>query len=160
RRLHFVVDEHGCTVAQLEHARASDLFARLDTGNHCDLIATRRPKLHELLAHSAIRLTVGIFEIGDNKYGITEGDVADRGRRQSHNWTVLCEQNLRLNKHAGTQAPAGIGQCGLNLNVSSRLIYDRVNGRHSSHERRTRDVSVVTRKPWPTRTCRASCCGT
>ena len=41
-RLHLVVDEHRGAVAQLEGARADHLLARLDAGEHGDLVAAAR----------------------------------------------------------------------------------------------------------------------
>src|SRR5918992_4486848 len=38
-RLHFVIYEHGGAVAQLEHAGGHDLFARLHSGQHADLVS-------------------------------------------------------------------------------------------------------------------------
>src|SRR5258708_4754958 len=101
-RLHFVVYENGGAVAQLERARGDDLFARLDPRKNCDLIATRWPELHKLLAHAAVRPTVRIFQLFDDEYGIPVWRVADRGGRQRHRRTTRAQQNFSLNEHSGS----------------------------------------------------------
>src|SRR5207249_1242548 len=138
--LDLVVNQNGYTVAQLEHTGTDDFFARLQARQDRDLIAARGPELHKLLAHAAVRLTVRIFEVFDDEYRISVGRVADRGGRQRHGRMARAQQNVRLNEHSGSQPPVWVGQCGLDLNVSSRLIDDRIDGRDLSRERNTSQV--------------------
>src|SRR2546426_6017580 len=131
-RLNFVVYENRRTVAKLEHTGADDLFASLKARENCDLIATRRPELDELLAHAAIGLALLVLEVRDDEYRIAIWRIADGGTRKSYNRTTRAQENLRLNEHTGSQRALRVGQRGLKLNVSGRFVHDRVDGRNAS----------------------------
>src|ERR1051326_1406317 len=60
-RLNLIVDENGCSVAQLENAGGHDLISPLEAGDHCDLVAARGPQLDKLLTYAPVCLPLCIL---------------------------------------------------------------------------------------------------
>src|SRR5262249_49101751 len=116
-RLDFVVHENGGTIAKLEGTGTDHLFSALASGEDGDLITARRSKLHDLLPHTFVGLTICVLQLGDHVYGVAVWRVADGGSRQRHQLAAGAQQYFRLNEHAGTQRAFGIRQRGLYLNV-------------------------------------------
>src|SRR4030095_6397997 len=65
--LNLVIDVNCGAVAQLEHAGCHDFFTVLHARKNRNLVATRWPQLHELLAHAPIRIAFRVFQVGNHK---------------------------------------------------------------------------------------------
>src|SRR5688500_4219736 len=91
-----VVHEDCGAVPQLEHAGCHHLVAGLDARQHGQLVAARRPRLHELLPHAAIRLAVFAFHLRDDKTGIAIGRITDRRGRPRDDCLAGAERHFHL----------------------------------------------------------------
>src|SRR4029453_2844127 len=81
-RLDLVVHLDQGAVAELEGARAHDLGALADAGQHRDLVAARRAELDELLREG---LALRLLGVGEHEHGIAVRHEADRrGGQHEH----------------------------------------------------------------------------
>src|SRR5437763_6874349 len=122
-RLHRVVDRHRGAGPQLEHARGHHFLARLDAGEHGDLVAARAAELHELLAHAAIALVrLRIGHVLDDVHRVAERRVRDGGSRQRHCRRLRSLRELRLDVHARAQHAGAVVEDGLHARIAGGLV--------------------------------------
>src|SRR6266542_74864 len=124
--LRLVVDLDGGAVAELEDPRGHDFLSLLEAGGDRDLITARGAELDDLLAHAAVDLAVGAFQVRDDEDGVAVRGVVDRGGRGRNDRLARREQDLGLHEHAGLQFPFRVRERGLDLDVAGRLAHDRV----------------------------------
>src|SRR5947209_6285468 len=124
RRLYLVIDLDCCAIAQLEHTRCNHLIPGIDAGDDSHLVATRGPYFYELLPHTAIRLSLFVFHVADDVYGVAVGSVTDRRSRQLDQRAGCPQVQIDLNEHAGMQLVLSVGQGGLHLYVTSVFVND------------------------------------
>src|SRR5207247_1948001 len=99
----FVVDEDGRAVPELEDTGGDDFVPGPDAGDDRDLVAARGAERDDLLAHTAVGLTICILEVGDDKDRIAVRRVADGRGRHRHDRTTGALGHFRLNEHSGPQ---------------------------------------------------------
>src|SRR5262245_36467743 len=126
RGLHLVVDPDGGAAAKLEGPRAHDLGPGRDARQHGDLVAARRPQLHELLRDGLHRLATRSFAVGNDVDRVAVGRVADRRGRQHYDGRLLAGRHARLDEHPGTQLALRVRERRLHLHVAGRRVHHRV----------------------------------
>ena len=94
----------GDAVMQLDLTGDNDHLARVDTFEHRDLIAARRPSGDEGLARNQLRLAAGARALVVNHInGVAIGIIGDRGLRQRHVVLRCTGYDVDRGIHAGQQ---------------------------------------------------------